>query len=649
MRSPQIFCRGAPQKGRNKKGPDKYLKITRREKRILSNRSRKRIVFEVFNIRTGVECKTLDLPFSTRSEKFKGICVDTGAQRSVVGRNQAKAYCKSAGITFKTKPSAISFKFGDGIFDSLGKIPVRIPTPDGGFLPLEIDVVKANIPMLIGLEVLDQNQLVADNLDNELVSKRGKWSLPITRKNGHLFVEWDFAEILYTKSELRKLHLHFYHPSVNKLYNLIRRAKPEDATSETKQLLEDIAKACSTCQRFEPRPQSFQVSVPSGIVFNQELALDLMFLDKIPVLHVVDTQTHFSSAVFLHSQSTEAVWHAFLECWATLYTGYPDKMRVDQGSQFTSKRWKELTEMTGIQLCLSGVESHNSIGSGERYHAPLRRIYQKIRYSEADIQPELALRLAVKAMNDTMNPEGLVPSLLVFGVLPRFPALHTQLPNHEERMRALKVAQMEMETITSELRLRQALLSRLPNASKQDLEIGQEVLVFREDEKPIKWTGPFKITRIEDKQVFVDKAGQQVQHSVAQVKPYVKDTQHELVEALFTTMNPMFTKRYESHNVHLSETLHPRDPRAYSQQFITAKKKEIQGLIDRGTWKVVLKEEVPKDANVLSGRFVLTIKNANTEEEVYKARYVVQVHRDKEINSSSMTQQQCAKVRQDFS
>lgn len=279
---------------------------------------------------------------------------------------------------------------------------------------------------------------------------------------------------------------------------------------------------------------------------------------------------------------------------------------------------------------MSGVESHNSIGDGERYHDPLRRIYQKIRFSEPGLELELVMRLAVKAMNDTMNPEGLVPSLLVFGVLPRFPPMSSELPRQQEIMRALEVARAEMETISNELRLRTALLSRLPNAATFDLEVGQAVFVYREGHQPYKWTGPYKVTKIEDRQVFIDRDGQEVQHSRSQVKPYLVDPPDEIVEALFTSVRSMSSRKYELTNVNLTETLHPRDPRGNMPMFTEANRKEIKGLLEKGTWKVVLKREVPADAKMLSGRFVLTVKNANTDEEVYKARYVVQVHRDKE-------------------
>ncbi len=54
-------------------------------------------------------------------------------------------------------------------------------------------------------------------------------------------------------------------------------------------------------------------------------------------------------------------------------------MRVDQGSAFTSVRWTNRAKALGTNVQESGVEAHNSFGSGERYHTPLRRILLKIR------------------------------------------------------------------------------------------------------------------------------------------------------------------------------------------------------------------------------------------------------------------------------
>ena len=102
---------------------------------------------------------------------------------------------------------------------------------------IEMDVVQADVPMLIGLEVLDRERLIPDNVANKLRSLENGWSLPITRKYGHLYVEWDFPKIWFSKEQIRKLHLQFYHPSADKLFRLIQRAKPGEATSETKKIV----------------------------------------------------------------------------------------------------------------------------------------------------------------------------------------------------------------------------------------------------------------------------------------------------------------------------------------------------------------------------------------------------------------------------
>lgn len=44
------------------------------------------------------------------------------------------------------------------------------------------------------------------------------------------------------------------------------------------------------------------------------------------------------------------------------------KMRVDQGSSFTTVRWTRRNDAVGTIVHTSGVESHNALGSGERYH-----------------------------------------------------------------------------------------------------------------------------------------------------------------------------------------------------------------------------------------------------------------------------------------
>ena len=65
---------------------------------------------------------------------------------------------------------------------------------------------------------------------------------------------------------------------------------------------------------------------------------------------------------------------------------------------------------------------------------------------------------------------------------------------------------------------------------------------------------------------------------------------------------------------------------------MNAVKKEVIGLFERGTFKIILREDVPENANILPGRFVLAIKSTEEGQEKYKARFVMGGHRDKVKN-----------------
>jgi hypothetical protein len=83
------------------------------------------------------------------------------------------------------------------------------------------------------------------------------------------------------------------------------------------------------------------------------------------------------------------------------------------------------------------IEAHNSIGLVKRYHGPLRRIYKIISEQLPDLHKNAALQMSFKALNDSAGPDGLVPTLLVFGAFLRIAELDAPLPNVSQRAAAL--------------------------------------------------------------------------------------------------------------------------------------------------------------------------------------------------------------------
>lgn len=72
------------------------------------------------------------------------------------------------------------------------------------------------------------------------------------------------------------------------------------------------------------------------------------------------------------------------------------------------------------------------------------------------------------------------------------------------------------------------------------------------------------------------------------------------------------------------------------------------GLLEKKAFRVVLKEDLNEDANILGGRFVLTIKHKDTGNELLKARFVVQGHLDREeellVHASTTVSQQAIRL-----
>jgi len=66
----------------------------------------------------------------------------------------------------RLKFSQRAFTFGGQRKVSLGIIEIRIPAREGCFLPVAVDVVDLNIPLLLGLDALDAHKLVVDTVRN---------------------------------------------------------------------------------------------------------------------------------------------------------------------------------------------------------------------------------------------------------------------------------------------------------------------------------------------------------------------------------------------------------------------------------------------------------------------------------------------------
>ena len=128
---------------------------------------------------------------------FEGACLDTGASRTVMGADQASAYARLVGAQPPVAPTRVTLcRFGGEVYESRGTLSVHIPLSPTFYLPLHVDVVPLDVPLLLGLDTLDKYGLYVNNVTNYLVSDGRGIAVPLQRKGGHIYLVWG-ADVHY--------------------------------------------------------------------------------------------------------------------------------------------------------------------------------------------------------------------------------------------------------------------------------------------------------------------------------------------------------------------------------------------------------------------------------------------------------------------
>ncbi|KAF2726477.1 hypothetical protein EJ04DRAFT_408644, partial [Polyplosphaeria fusca] len=223
-------------------------------------------------------------------------------------------------------------------------------------------------------------------------------------------------------------------------------------------------------------------------------------------LHVIDADTSFQAATFLKSMSARHAWEALCRCWINTYQGPPDYIVHDPGTNFAAEDFKTRAKITGAQCKQMPVEAHWAVGKVERAHAPLQRAFDILKAELGDRTDDKdILQMAVKALNDTAGPDGLVPTLLVFGAYPRISTDSPPLPDIIARARAIQKATKMIQKERAAMDINRAMNTRNGPKSHDTLNLPlmSEILIWREKKG---WTGPYKLASINGRDVTVELA-----------------------------------------------------------------------------------------------------------------------------------------------
>lgn len=226
--------------------------------------------------------------------------IDTGAsRRSTAGYSQYVAYQKAYSPRYTldtTNTGGADVQFGLGVTTLVGSVLVDILVGQVRFY-----VVYADTPFLLCLANMDALQVYYNNIKNVLITPSR--TVPIARRFGHPFMLWNqvlsayITDSIYstscylTETELRRLYRRFGHPMADRLSRVLERAGYDDVD---RGMLCQITKLCTHCQRFGKSLGRFKFTLRDDTIdFNHTIFVDVMYIEKKPILHIIDEATRY--------------------------------------------------------------------------------------------------------------------------------------------------------------------------------------------------------------------------------------------------------------------------------------------------------------------------------------------------------------------
>ncbi|KAM4065471.1 cwf18 domain containing protein [Hirsutella rhossiliensis] len=435
-----------------------------------------------------------------KPDRFQGIMIDTAGYSQYIALQREDP---SVALDSSTSGQA-SIKFGNGdTINSLGTVALK--TPLGR---ITFHILQTPTPFLLCLADMDRLGIYFNNITDTINCSNHctnrPTSIPVIRKWGHpwFFLTKDEESISFlTETEIRTLHRRFGHPAVPRLHHLLKQAGHSDVSIDT---LETIS-----------NPTPLQVHPNDDQEFNYEIIVDVMHLGtpQRPVLHVVDSATAFKEPDF------------YRQCQLKIHgrpSGPSGSTRI-LDLLIPSVTMQELTLLlsnSGTKQRLWGSNALKyllrRIGPLESYHASLRRAFN-ILHAEIGhtTSAETVLQMAVKAINDTAGPDGLVPTLLVFGAYPRVSTDSPPSASTLKRSEAMQKAMKMLRQLSAERRVKDALHARNGPSTTEVLSSRCKVKFAFGERKTI--------ASIDSHNITIDTVnGPQVFRSTL-VQPYLRD------------------------------------------------------------------------------------------------------------------------------
>ncbi len=209
----------------------------------------------------------------------------------------------------------------------------------------------------------------------------------------------------------------------------------------------------------------------------------------------------FQADRWLKDISTRHVWNQLRACWIDTYLKSSDVITADADKQFVAREFKQYAVNMKITIKTIFVETHHSIEMMKRYHDSLRRMYTIITTEISSIDLEIALQMTFKVINDSIELDELILTLLVFEAYFRMIEMNVSSFTIIQRAIAMKKTMKEVQKSIAIRQMNDVLNTRndLIIILIHELSLNSFVLIFRESKdfnQSGSWKESFKLLSI---------------------------------------------------------------------------------------------------------------------------------------------------------
>lgn len=119
-------------------------------------------------------------------EALQQARIDSDAQLSDIGREEARFYSAASGTHFIPSEVSRMYKFGNETFTGIESIHIYVLVAKDILINVTPRLVNANVPFLLGLGVLIHFKALVNSKGDRISSHHGNCSISRTRKLGYL-------------------------------------------------------------------------------------------------------------------------------------------------------------------------------------------------------------------------------------------------------------------------------------------------------------------------------------------------------------------------------------------------------------------------------------------------------------------------------